>query len=185
MVDNERAQTADEVSEAAEDRPATRASKKGAGKAAKKAAKSATKSVQAKTRSAAARRRETLAAEAVAPDVVDSKTPVTEKPVLQPSPPRTSQYLVTIDNFSGLPTRVEKVNSETGEKKELSESEAMKLAAPFTTPFTAPALASAFGFTNVTGAADSFFQESPSDDPALTDAYYRGVVDYLHALGLA
>jgi hypothetical protein len=194
-MDDERSVSTNEVSAAAERPPAgSKAAKKSAKKATKAATKTASKAraktaskapakapnTSAKTRSAAAKRR-TLAAA----DVVESKTPVTEKPVPLTPPPKTSQYLVTVDNFTGAPTKIERVNDQTGDKQELSRGEYASLAATVGHPLTTPVSPRAFAVTNVSGAPEDFFQGSPSDDPALTEAYYRGVVDYLHALGLA
>jgi len=97
-----------------------------------------------------------------------SRTPATEKPVKLPHPERTSQYVVTIDNTTGMPHKIEKLNSSTGERKELSQAEYLQLGSLYTNPVAA--------MSGTTGAS--------STSGALNSAYYKGVLDYLHALGL-
>lgn len=109
-----------------------------------------------------------VAAEVAKPE--PSKTLATEKPVKLPSPQRTSQYVVTLDNTTGIPTKIEKLDSSTGERKELSQAEYLQLGSLYTNPPLA-------AMSGVTGG-------TPSTSEALNSAYYKGVLDYLNALGL-
>jgi len=102
----------------------------------------------------------------------ESKTPATEKPVQLPPPKRTSQYVVTIETATGLPTKIEKLDADTGEKRELSQSEYLQLGSTYTNPYTNPLTS---GFTE---------SATPGTSEDVTTAYYRGVIDYLKALNL-
>lgn len=196
-MNDESSEYGNDVSEAEDEAPSTKtaASKKAALKAGKKAGKKAAVKAPAKaakTRSAALRRQNAMGerdTESRTP--VPSKTPVTEIPVPTPPRPKTSQYLITVDNSTGVPTKIEKVDSETGEKKELSKGESTRLVAAMAKPaasgvanlFAATPAAGPFAARNVS--LSSPFQDTPNENPALTEAYYRGVADYLHAIGLA
>jgi len=132
-------------------------------KAPSKAAKKATTKGQAGTSSKA----RMMAEDTPEP----SKTPATEKPVKLTPPERTSQYVVTVDNTTGIPTKIEKLDSSTGERKELSQAEYLQLGAAYTNPVAA--------MSGVPG-----YLGAPSASEGLNSAYYKGVLDYLNALGL-
>lgn len=104
-----------------------------------------------------------------------SKTPVTEKPVLLAAPKKTSQYLVTIDNSTGVAVSIEKIDPGTGKKKELSQAEYLQLVSSNVNPLPVANFQSLGGYSGAPA----------TDNAALTEAYYRGVVDYLNALGLS
>lgn len=110
---------------------------------------------------------------AAAEEPPESKTPATEKPVPLPPPQKTSQYVVTIDNATGLPTKIEKLDADTGEKKELSQAEYLQLGSMYTNPYTSPLTSGLTDYLGTPGASES-----------LNAAYYQGVMDYLKALNL-
>jgi|ERR1044072_1775384 hypothetical protein len=142
----------------------TKASKRAGKKpAATKTAKATKATVRARTRK--------MMADAEEPPV--SKTPATEKPVQLPPPKKTSQYVVTVDNATGLLTKIEKLDADTGDRKELSQAEYLQLGSMYTSPYTNPLTS---GFTDVLG--------TPGATEDLSSAYYRGVMDYLKALNL-
>jgi hypothetical protein len=86
-------------------------------------------------------------------------TTATEKPAKAAPAARTSQYIVTIDNATGIPLKIEKLQK-PGERRELGAAEFARVAA------TAGAAASA-----------------PAEDPtAILQAYYKGIADYLNAV---
>ena len=96
----------------------------------------------------------------------------TEKPVPSVPAKKTSQYVVTVDNTTGVAVKVEKLDEDTGERKELTKSEYAQLqggvslaASPFNTGFSGSAAA-----------------VSPVESSAVIQAYYRGIADYLNAL---
>lgn len=95
------------------------------------------------------------------------ETLVTEKPVPLTPPKRTSEYVVTVDNGSGLPTKIEKLDSETGKRKELSEAESLQMVSTATSQ--QPMNYLGFGST----------VRSEAETGALAQAYYQGIVDYL------
>lgn len=104
----------------------------------------------------------------------------TDKPVLSKAQPRTSQYLVTVDNRTGIALKIEKFNEQTSEKTELTTAE-YALIYPYGGPrpgttSTAP------GTMSSPSHATSGTTTNPSDTTALSDAYYRGVADYFKAL---
>src|SRR5262245_22775796 len=49
-----------------------------------------------------------------------SGAPATEKPVPSRPAQATSQFAVTVDHRSGLPTKIEKIDAATGAKKEVT-----------------------------------------------------------------
>jgi hypothetical protein len=98
--------------------------------------------------------------------VASGQVPVTEEPVATEPVPTATQYVVTVDNQSGVATKVEKLDEKTGERKELSADE----------------YAAMFSFaTEISSLSSSAPGETFASDP-LTEAYYQGVSDYLRAL---
>ena len=87
-----------------------------------------------------------------------SDSSATEKPPKSVPAPRSTKYIVTLDNTTGLVLKVEKINEEAGTDQ------------PATTTVVDPASLS----TTFTAAA--------ADPTAIAQAYYRGVADYLNAL---
>jgi hypothetical protein len=86
-----------------------------------------------------------------------------------------TQYVVTVDNSTGQATKIEKLNDETGQRKELTQDEYAAIfvyagaglyygaplaaySSPYTTPYAVPGT------------------------DALVRAYFQGVSDYLKAL---
>lgn len=105
----------------------------------------------------------------------ETQAPATEKPVKLSPPPRTSQYVVTLDNRTGLAVKIENLNEKTGEKTELSKEEyaaIMLYGRPVPTSAAKSALDSPM----------SSRAPSQGENAALTEAYYRGVTDYIKAL---
>jgi hypothetical protein len=97
---------------------------------------------------------------------------VTEKPVPSTPVKGTSQYVVTIDNRTMLPVRIEKLNEDTGERKELSKEEyAQSYSYASTSPLPS--------YAGLSGTAPVY---SSSEATALVQAYYQGVVEYFKAL---
>ena len=129
------------------DRPAKKSGKK-AGSSKKKSAKRAA----AKKKPASS-----------APEALASEQPVPSTPLK-----KTSQYVVTIDNQTGLPVKIEKMDGGTGKRKELTNEE-YGLAFGGLSP--APA-----------GEMESLAQASSTETEALVNAYYQGIADYINAL---
>lgn len=97
------------------------------------------------------------AAHAKAPEAAPAATPAA------PPAPATSQYVVTIDNATGIPMKIEMLDTLTSKRKELTAAE----------------YALAAGFSSGTEASPPL---SVSDANAVVEAYYRGVTDYLEAI---
>jgi hypothetical protein len=100
----------------------------------------------------------------------EPETLVTEKPVPLSPAKRTSEYVVTVNNSTGLPTKIEKLDSETGKRKELTEAEYLQMVSAATSQQP----------LNYLGFGSTVASEAVSD--AVTQAYYRGIVDYLNTL---
>lgn len=132
-----------------------------------------TKPPRPTTRNGGAKAKAEADVEAGAPE---SEPSVTEKPAMMGPPPRTTEYVVTVDNRSGIPVKIEKLDEKTAARTELSEAEyaAMMLGGR---PRTA-----AFG----SAAPGPFLATAPPPaapvNQALVDAYYRGVADYIKAI---
>ena len=97
----------------------------------------------------------------------------TEQPVPGPPPKKTTEYVVTVDNQTGMPVKIEKLDEDTGKRKELSAEEyaqAMLYSSLSQTPY----------YAGVAAAAPP--PASASDTDALVQAYYQGVADYINAL---
>ena len=93
--------------------------------------------------------------------------PATEKPIYNAPVKETSVYVVTFDNRTGLPTKIERLNEKTGERKELSVAEYAQVAAYWglsPPPIVAPTSLSATAY--------------PSGVNPLTQAYVQGMIDY-------
>lgn len=97
---------------------------------------------------------------------------VTEKPVPSAPVKNTSQYVVTVDNRTMLPVRIEKLNEDTGERKELSKEEYAQIYS-YASPTPLPS------YAGLSGTAPVY---SSSEATALVQAYYQGVVEYFKAL---
>jgi len=89
----------------------------------------------------------------------------TELPPRTAPTPRTTQYLVTMDNATGLALKIEKQEAK-GAKRELGSAEFGKVAAATSAALATPA--SLAGTTN--------------DPTAIVQAYYKGIADYLNAI---
>jgi hypothetical protein len=102
-----------------------------------------------------------------------TEAPVTGKPVERGKAvegPTFSEYLVTVNNQTGLATKIEKLNAETGERKELSSNE------------YAAAFAYATGTAFATPLSAYTAMASAPDAEELVRAYYQGISDYLKNL---
>jgi hypothetical protein len=93
--------------------------------------------------------------------------PVTEKAVPSTPKKKTSQYVVTVDNETGLAVKIEKLEGDTGKRKELSKEEYAGLSA-------------------YAGLADPYgAMYSPMSASSVSQAYCQGIADYLKALSSA
>ena len=82
----------------------------------------------------------------------------TERPAKTVAAPRTTKYVVTVDNVTGLMLKIDKVTEGAGQESDVA-----------TTPVDPANLSSAFA--------------APTADPtAIVQAYYRGIADYLNTL---
>lgn len=100
--------------------------------------------------------------------------PATEKPVYNAPVKETSVYVVTVDNRTGFPTKIERLNEESGERKELSTSEYVQAQTYWGLPMPstlAPAGLSASAY--------------PAEVNPLLQAYVRGMIDYYNIYGVA
>jgi hypothetical protein len=97
----------------------------------------------------------------------------TEKPVYNAPVKETSVYVVTVDNRTGLPTKIERLHEETGERKELSVSEYAHVLAYWgpTPPILAPTSLIATAYSR---------EVNP-----LVQAYVQGMIDYYNTYGSA
>jgi hypothetical protein len=98
----------------------------------------------------------------------------TEKPVYNAPVKETSVYVVTVDNRTGLPTKIERLHEETGERKELSVSEYAHVLAYWglsTPPTLAPTSLIATAYSR---------EVNP-----LVQAYVQGMIDYYNTSGSA
>jgi hypothetical protein len=91
---------------------------------------------------------------------------VMETPVPSAPEKKTSQYVVTVDNQSGLAIKIEKLDEETGQRTELSQDE----------------YAGVLAYASL--AASNYYEGYGHYAPtgAAAQAYYQGVADYLKAL---
>jgi hypothetical protein len=114
------------------------------------------------------------------PEPRESRGFATETPVIPKHPPRTTEYVVTVDNRTGLAFRIERLDAETGERREISAGE-YTLIYPFGRPpdplARKRAREASSGFSE--GANGG---EEGNGDSTLLEAYYRGVADYLKTL---
>jgi hypothetical protein len=109
-----------------------------------------------------ARRKRTADKEAAAA----AEVPVTEQPVPSAPVSLVTQYVVTVDNETGIATQVQRLDEKTGERKELSADE---YAAMYS-------LGTGMSSLSFSAPGETF----ASDE--LLKAYYQGVSDYLQAL---
>jgi hypothetical protein len=87
-----------------------------------------------------------------------SDAAATEKPAKTVPGPRTTKYIVTVDNITGLALKVDKITEAAG-----------KDSAAMTTTIQPANMSATFA--------------SPAADPsAIVQAYYRGIADYFNAL---
>lgn len=96
-----------------------------------------------------------------------TEAPETGKPVERPT---FTEYVVTVNNQTGLATKIEKLSGETGERKELSSNE---YAAAF-------AYATGTAFSTPLSAYNAMASAPNAEE--LVRAYYQGVSDYLKNL---
>lgn len=108
-----------------------------------------------------------IAAAASAPP---EKELATEKPVLLGAVPTSTEYVVTVDNITGVVEKIERL-LEGGKRQEISDAEYVSLG-------VRPDRASSPG---TYGAAMSATAYGPLSGSAL-HAYYQGVAQYLRAL---
>lgn len=95
----------------------------------------------------------------------------TEKPVPSAPEKKTSQYVVTVDNQTGLASKIETLDDETGERNELTTDE-----------YAQVMLYASYSASPFYSAMSAYIPASSSESNLLTRAYYRGVSDYLNAL---
>jgi hypothetical protein len=93
----------------------------------------------------------------------------TEKPVLVGPVKKHSLYVLTVDNDTGLPVKIEKLDEATNERTELSPKEYTQVLA-----YAGMSVSLAAG---TSGYASAHVAESQS----VAQAYYRGMIDYLNA----
>jgi hypothetical protein len=108
---------------------------------------------------------------AEAPEPKELKVLPSEQPVPSAPQKKTTQYVVTVDNQTGAPVKIEKLDDATGKRKELTAEEygqAMLYASLSQTPY----------YGSTAGQAPA----SATGANALTQAYYQGVADYINAL---
>jgi hypothetical protein len=92
------------------------------------------------------------------------------QPPAAAAPRSVTQYVVTVDNLTKQPVKIEKLNEETGQRFELSQGEYAALytytsaGLYYPTPYLAASMA------------------SPAGNNALALAYFQGVADYLKTL---
>jgi hypothetical protein len=109
--------------------------------------------------------------EPAGPKPAETQQPAVEsKPEASPAT-SVSQYVVTIDNQTGLTTKIEKLNEATGERTELDANEYAAAFAYATMGMSYSAPLSMYG-------APASSQETD----AIILAYYQGISDYLNAL---
>ncbi len=107
---------------------------------------------------------------ATASDNSKEEALVTEQPVPSVPQEKTSQYVVTVDNQTGLAVKIEKLD-DTGARKEFSPEE-------YQQALMGANASSTFFETELQGNELAVFDEK---DP-LVAAYYQGAADYLKAL---
>jgi hypothetical protein len=87
-----------------------------------------------------------------------SDATATERPAKTVAGPRTTKYIVTVDNMTGLMLKVDKVTEAAGKKS--------------------AATTTAVDPSNLS----STFAAPPADPTAIVQAYYRGIADYFNTL---
>src|SRR5262245_18392471 len=97
-----------------------------------------------------------------------SDVSVIEKPVKTVQGSRTTKYVVTVDNITGLILKVDKIAEAAKEKK---------AAKPIK---ETPAMTTAVDPASVTATLAA----QPADPAAIVEAYYRGIADYVNALAM-
>jgi hypothetical protein len=117
----------------------------------------------------------------------------TEKPPTLSPPPRTSLYVIEVDNRTGIAIKIEHFDEKTGERKELTEQEYAAIY-PYGRPGRGSAASGKSMKTPVPRVAVA--RPAPKERSAsapkrntfsagnadLIEAYYRGVNDYVRAL---
>ncbi len=102
------------------------------------------------------------AAKATPTKRAESRAMATERPARVTPEKRTSQYVVTVDNQTGMTVKIERLDEATGRRKELSTEE--------------------YGQAMAYAGAGQDVSASAGDADALVQAYYRGLADYFNAL---
>jgi hypothetical protein len=103
--------------------------------------------------------------------------PVTEKAVAAAPAKATSQYVITVDNKTGMPTKIETLDAESGQRKELSPHEYAAMAYYCMAYGMAPPTAAMSGVASSSAASPGSAVVTP-----LIQAYWNGYTDYLKAL---
>lgn len=102
----------------------------------------------------------------------DQRALATEKPVPSAPVQKTSQYVVTVDNQTGVASKIEKLDDETGARQELTGDEYAQVL--FYGGFSAAPFYAGLGAHMTSSAVP--------EGEALVQAYYRGVSAYLDSL---
>jgi hypothetical protein len=90
--------------------------------------------------------------------------PATEKPIYNVPEKQTSFYVVTVDNRTGSATKIERLNEDNGQRKELSASEYASISTYWGVPTSAAAGTDMTTYLSLTN--------------PLVQAYVKGMVDY-------
>src|SRR5690242_16558955 len=105
----------------------------------------------------------------------------TEKPVPSAPEKKTSQYVVTVDNTTGLPVKMEKLDEQTGNRTEFSNEEYGLLASYW--GISMPSAKA--GHSDLSGMDVTSTEAQTASIEAyyrLGEAYCRSVADYLKAI---
>ena len=104
------------------------------------------------------------AAKATSAKRAESQAMATERPAPVTPQKKTTQYVVTVDNQTGMTLKIERLDEDSGKRKELSKEE----------------YGQATAYAGLLAGQD--VSASAGDAEALVQAYYRGMADYLNAL---
>jgi len=110
------------------------------------------------------------------------KASATEKPVIKAESKNTAQYVVTMDNATGRVLKIETLNSDTGERKELTAAEYAQSTAYANlaqTPYNAPGN---LGQTPYYVGYGAFGPSYSAASLKLAEAYYGAIGNYWKAL---
>lgn len=102
------------------------------------------------------------------------KGPATEDPIIVGAGLTTSQYVVTVDNRTGLSVKIERLDEKTSQRRELTEEEYA-----YIYPSGRPGKK-----RGQKKSATPLFSGATltPEQTALMEAYYRGVADYIRAI---